>query len=103
MKPPDVERVTRKPVEIESLTDNHEKQKKEPGLQTQEREKAKKTDAEREREKSTLRLYTRNTTQQNSVQKAKKHTENTAHFRRLANGTRDWTKTPKNQKIKNGW
>jgi hypothetical protein len=102
MKPPDVERVTRKPVEIESLTDNHEKQKKNQDCKLK-KEKKRKKQTQREREQSTLRLYTRNTTQQNSVQKAKKHTENTAHFRRLANGTRDWTKTPKNQKIKNGW
>jgi hypothetical protein len=99
MKPPEVERVTRKPGEIELNREPRETKIK-PGFETQERERAKKTDAERG-EQSTLRLYTRNTTQQNSGQKAKKYSENTAHFRRLANGTGDWTKTPKkNLKIK---
>jgi hypothetical protein len=51
MKPPDVERVTRKPVEIESLTDNHEKQKKNQDCKLK-KEKKRKKQTQRERERA---------------------------------------------------
>jgi hypothetical protein len=72
-----------------SLTENHEKRKNQDFKLKKEKKRKRERERERERKRSTLRLSTRNTTQPNSGQKAKKYSEHTAHFRRLANGKGD--------------
>jgi hypothetical protein len=76
MKPPDVERVTRKPVEIESLTDNHEKQKKNQDCKLK-KEKKRKKQTQRERESRARYDCTRETRHNRTVSRKQKSIQKT--------------------------